>query len=329
MNRTAKRVPFKDRSRILDAIGILLLLLGLSCAALGPAELYCFYFFTEGGRFHYQGFGFGSFMFAFIAVQIIGYYVIAFLCIPLGYGHLRLRRWARTLSLAGLGFWFIMGVPLVITFLAILVLAKDMSMVTVLAMLPLMALLYPVLPAVLTRFYRSRDVKLTFEARDPKSYWTEQLPSAIWVLCFLLTFWIIALHLAILLRGAFPLFGMLVTELPGILLLDASILVVAALTWGTFRLQVWAWWGAVAYFCVLTLSTISTFLRLGWSDILDALKFAPLEANALAGVPIRGIHLAAFFGVPLAATLGCIIYSKRFFAPIPDTQDARLRHPQP
>ena len=49
----------------------------------------------EAGVGH-EGFGFGSFLFANIAVQVGGYYVIAMLLIPLGYGHVRVRRWART-----------------------------------------------------------------------------------------------------------------------------------------------------------------------------------------------------------------------------------------
>ena len=86
-------VDHRDRSPILVAIGALLLLIGIAAALLGPAEMYCFYLFSEGGRFHYEGFGFGSFMFGNIACQIIGYYVIAAVFIPLGYGHVRMRRW--------------------------------------------------------------------------------------------------------------------------------------------------------------------------------------------------------------------------------------------
>jgi hypothetical protein len=313
MNSSAPLDRHNDRSRILTVIGVLLLLVGLGCAALGPAELYCFYFFVEGGRFHYPGFGFGSFMFAFLAIQIIGYYVIAAVCIPLGCGHLRLRRWARTISLAGIGFWFIVGIPLVIVFMAVLVTSKEPSPTTVLAMLPVLALLYPVLPAALTRFYRSKDVWLTFEDRDPKSYWTEQLPLPLLVLCMLYVFFILVLHTAILLRGAFPLFGVLLTDLTGILFIDAAVLLLALLTWGTFKCHMWAWWGALLGFGLMTLSTIWTFARLGWAEILGVMQFAPTEVEALDGIPISGVHIAAFVGLPLAATLALIIYSRRFF----------------
>src|SRR5512137_3172380 len=81
----------------ITAIGVLSLLGGTAVGALGPLEMYCFYLFSEGGRFHYEGFGFGSFMFGNIASQIVGYYLIAAMLIPLGYGHLKVRRWARVL----------------------------------------------------------------------------------------------------------------------------------------------------------------------------------------------------------------------------------------
>jgi len=107
---------YKDRSLVLALIGGFLLLVGLVAAFFGPIEMYCFYLFSEGGRFHYEGFGFGSFMFGNIACQIIGYYFIAALCIPLGYGHLKARRWARTLSLTLLECWLVVGAPLTVVF---------------------------------------------------------------------------------------------------------------------------------------------------------------------------------------------------------------------
>ena len=49
-------MDYQDRSLILVFIGVVLLLLGLAAAFLGPVEMYCFYLFSEGGRFHYEGF---------------------------------------------------------------------------------------------------------------------------------------------------------------------------------------------------------------------------------------------------------------------------------
>ncbi len=56
-------------SGLCRAAGALLLAAAAGLAFLAPVELACFSFFEEGGRFAYPGFGFGSFMFAFIAAR--------------------------------------------------------------------------------------------------------------------------------------------------------------------------------------------------------------------------------------------------------------------
>jgi hypothetical protein len=209
MKEPTNNAVYRDRSRILVAIGALLLLIGIAVAFLGPLEMYCFYLFSEGGRFHYEGFGFGSFMFGNIASQIVGYYLIAIVLIPLGYGHLRVRRWARTLALTLVGFWLVVGVPLIVVFAFVAVTSKDLSLAVVLIMLVVLALSYLVVPGLLIWFYRSRNVRLTFETRDPKTYWVERFPIPMLVLCSLYLFYIIVLHILILFNGIFPLFGVL------------------------------------------------------------------------------------------------------------------------
>jgi hypothetical protein len=303
---------FKDRHLILAAIGVLLLCVGIGSALLGPAEMYCFYLFTEGGRFGYEGFGVGSFMFGNIAAQIVGYYLIAALCIPLGYGHIRLRRWARTLSLTALWFWLVVGIPLSVIILFVLVTAKELTIVTVLIAVVLLGLLYLVIPGAMIWFYRSRDVRQTFEVRDPRSYWIEHVPMPVLVLCALFLFYIAVLHVAILFGGIFPLFGGLLFGLEGIVALDVAIWGLALLTWGLARRKRWAWWGSLIGLCLLTISTIWAFSASSYLEILSRMHFAPLEMDALDGIPAQGYHLAAFFGLPLLVTLGLVVYARRY-----------------
>ena len=252
-------------------------------------------------------------MFGNMACQIIGYYLIAIAAIPLGYGHVTRRRWARTLSMTLLWFWLVVGVPLTIVFLFILVTAKDLSLIAVLIAIVAMGASYLVLPGLLIRFYRSRDVRLTFETRDPRSYRIEELPLPILVLCALYSFYAIVLHVPIFFNGMFPLFGDFVYELPGILMLDVSIMLLVCLIWGTWRRSSWAWWGGLVYFGLLTSSSILTFAKSDYLDILSMMKFAPLEMKALQGLPFQGFYFAVFFGVPLLITLGLIVASKRHF----------------
>jgi hypothetical protein len=129
----------------------------------------------------------------------------------------------------------------------------------------------------------------------------------------LYAFFILVVHTAVLFRGAFPLFGFLVTELPGFVLIAAAMALLALLIGGTFKRYVWAWWGGLAYSGGAIISLVWTFSRLSWTDIVSAMRFAPLEAKALSGIPARGWHIAAFFAPPLLATLAVILASRRHF----------------
>jgi hypothetical protein len=303
----------RDRTPFLILLGAILLLVGVAMAFVGPLEMYCFYLFSEGGRFHYEGFGFGSFMFANIAAQIMGYYLIAIVALPLGYGHVKRLRWARTVSLALLGFWLVAGVPLIVAFLFVLATSKDPTVLTAILAMAVLALSYAVVPGLLIRFYRSRDVRLTFEAKDPNTYWIERIPLPVLVVCSAFALAIVILHVLILFNGAFPLFTTLVFDIQGIVLIDLSIWALVALIWGLLRLRTWAWWGSLVYWGLLTFSVIAALCRSSFADILAGMKFAPLEMEALGGVPLHGAHLAALFGVPILATLGLIVYSRRYF----------------
>jgi hypothetical protein len=252
-------------------------------------------------------------MFGNLACQIIGYYVIALLCIPLGYGHVQVRRWARILSLTLLRFWLVVGAPLAVVFFFVLVTAKELSLIAVLIVVILLAVSYLIVPGVLIRFYQSRNVRLTFENKDPRSTWIDRFPIPLLALCSLYLFYAITLHIPIFFNGIFPLFGTFLSGLQGIFLLDASIMVLLLLTWGTLKLRTWAWWGSLIYFGLMTFSWTFTLFKSSYADILATVKFPPRELEFLGGIPLQGSHLAAFVGVPLFLTIGAIMLSKRHF----------------
>jgi MFS family permease len=313
MNTNTSDLNHKNRSRVITVIGFFLLLGGIAIGFLGPLEMYCFYLFSDGGRFHYAGFGFGSFMFGNIASQIIGYYLLAALLIPLGYGHLKKRRWARTLSLTLLWSWLVVGAPLVVVVFFILLASKSLSLPVALIALILLGASYLVFPGLLIRFYQGRNVRRTFETKDANSYWLEGLPIPILVLSSLYLFYIIMLHILILFNGIFPALGVFVFGLQGILLLDLSITCLACLTWGTLRRKAWAWWGSVIGLGLFTFSTVLTLSRYDYSAILSGLAFPPREMEILGGIPVQGYHFAVLVGIPLFITWLVAIRSKRHF----------------
>jgi MFS family permease len=315
MDANTSNSAHKDRTQVIAVFGVLLLLSGIAVGLLGPLEMYCFYLFSEGGRFHYEGFGFGSFMFGNIASQIVGYYLIAALFIPLGYGHLKVWRWVRTMSVALLWSWLVVGAPLIVVVFFILAGSKDLSLPAALIALVFLGLSYLVFPGLLIRFYQGRNVRRTFETKDAKTCWIEDLPIPILVLSSLYVFYIIMLHILILFNGMFPVFGVFRFGLQGIVLLDISIACLVCLIWGTLRLRLWAWWGSVIWLGLFTFSTVLTFFNSSYSTILSGLAFPPREMEFLGGVPVQGYHFAVLVGTPLLITWSVVLLSKRYFRP--------------
>jgi len=313
MPAAGQNIAFKDRSFLLRGFGILLLLVGFAGAVFGPLEMYVFYMFSQGGRFHYPGFGFGSFMFGLIAVQIMGYYVIALICIPLGYGHWKLRRWVRNVSLTLLWSWLILGIPLLVAFLVMLIASKESAGVLDYLLVPLMPAAYLVVPGLLIWFYRSESVRMTLERQHPNQGRFEQQPISLLVLCFLYFVYFLALHALIFFNGIFPFFHIFFVGLAGFGMITVSVIWLALLIWGTIRRRRWAWWGALLYFGLLTISSTLALSRSSWADLLNRMKFAETELDALAGLPIQGIHLIPIVGLPLLLTLVVIIFSRKQF----------------
>ena len=197
----------------LKAVGLVLILIGLVAAYYGPLEIFVFYLFSEGGQFYYDGFGMGSLWFAALVVQNIGYYVIAALCLPVGIGHVRERRWALTLTQLYLWFWlgagvlffgnFILLIPSIFKFggrpddLLWQVVTGGVFLLTALIVLPVVGLW----------FYKNEKVKAVFEAYDANIYWTERTPFPLLALLLLFIIMTIVLHLTLFFQSLFPMFG--------------------------------------------------------------------------------------------------------------------------
>jgi hypothetical protein len=133
------------------------------------------------------------------------------------------------------------------------------------------------------------------------------------VLCSLYGFYIVMLHILILFKGMFPVFGVFTFGLQGILLLDISIACLVCLIWGTVRQRKWAWWGAVISVGLFTFSALLTLFNSSYSTLLSGLRFPPKEIEFLEGLPVQGYHFAVLAGIPLLITWCLAILSRRHF----------------
>jgi len=304
----------------LRILGILLLLVGLVAAYYGPLEIYCFYLFSEGGPFAYDGFGLGSFWFAALAVQNVGYYVVAALCLPLGLGHLKLRRWAHTLTRLYLWFWLGTGV-LLLGALALLIPSLgqlDLDRGGVLSqsvVLGLAALFFLVLlPALTLWLYNRPAVRAAFQAHEATVYWIERYPLPLLVLLLFYGFMLIFLHLAIFFQGIFPLFGQILLGRPGVYFIALCILALGILIYGTVRLKRWAWIGSVVYLALLTISTAVSFWGHSFHDVILMMDLPAYELEFLGQmVLLHDYPLVVLFTVPLLVALALALYARRYF----------------
>jgi len=178
----------KRRRMAIRLIGAAILCPGLFSAFLAPLEIYCFYLFSEGGAFHYDGFRFGSFMFGNLAAQILGYYFLAAVLIPVGYGTLTLKGWARHLTLASVRFWIVAGVPLILAFFFVLLSSKQLSPPLVILIAILAGASCLLLPWLVMRFYESPETVLSFGTQGQKESWIEAIPIPALALAYVFLF---------------------------------------------------------------------------------------------------------------------------------------------
>ncbi|MGD2078603.1 MAG: hypothetical protein PVH18_09485 [Chloroflexota bacterium] len=293
--------------------GVLLLLAGLAGLFIAPMEIQVYSQFEEGGRHAYEGFGFGSLMFANITVQIAGYYFIALTCIPLGYGHLRLRRWVRPAGETLLTDWLVLGLPLTLIAFLMLLTAKDIPSSALPLLIAIFLLLYPLLPGGLLLFYRSDGVRTLFEQDGSGPAALEEKPLAHLVLGSLLAFFALFLHLPLLFNGAFPLFGRYLFDLNGLLATQIAIAALIVVCWGVFRGRPWAWWAAVLYLILMMLTATITFLVTTPADLFSGMHLAEMERQILDNVPLQSYQLLLLFVPPLLVTLALLVTWRRTF----------------
>ena len=304
----------------LRTVGVALILVGIVAAYYGPLEIFVFYLFSECGRFYYDGFGMGSFWFAALVVQNIGYYVIAALFIPVGIGHVKLRRWALSLTQLYIWFWLGAGILLFGDFILLIpsVLRLDLSQDVLLFQLVTVGVsslfFLVLLPILALWLYKRETVKLAFEEHDSNKYWTERYPFPLLVLLLLYVIMIVAMHTAIFFQGLFPMFGQILLGRPAAYIIALCILTLGILIYGTVQLKKWAWWSSLVYISLLTVSSVMSFSGHRFYDIIVMMNLPTYEMELLDKMVIlHDYPLVGLFAAPLLITLGLVIYSRRYF----------------
>lgn len=263
---------------------------------------------------HYEGFGFGSFLFGLIAAQNIGFYLISFILIVIGYGNLKMKKWIAKVSIAFLNFWLIAGIPVIGIALFVLAGVKDLSVAASFIVGGIGILLYFPIPTLIIRFYKSGRVTGILEGKATAgTSGILQVPNPVLTLIFTIILIIVSFYILLFFNCVFPVFGTFINGLPGILVIDFMIAGLIVLVCGLYKLQKWSWLATVIVIGLLTVSTISSFLNSGYRDFLTAMNFPAYEMAIFEEIPAQGYHFALLASIILIPTFILAVSTKKYY----------------
>jgi len=316
MSEEAPPQLLRDRRSGLVAFGILQIFLGLICALFVLAIAAAIELATRRGMGAPPN----------IAPAFVIYGAAAFYFITIGTGSMRIRRWARAMSVAFSAAWLALGAAIVLSSVVfiprMLVFVRPSETFVVVAWSAAILLVaFILLPLALFLFYRRDDVRLTCESHDPAVRWTDRVPWPVLAVATLMGFMSFVTLINV---GApvVPLFGMVLTGATAALtlLVLAGLFGFLTVQWVVMRKS--AWWTTLILHVIGGITTLSTLAR-GNVGIVYAKMNVPSEQIQAMQLDTLGqsptLWLIVF--VVWAAYLGVLLYTRRFFdTPAPRTR---------
>jgi hypothetical protein len=251
----------------------------------------------------------------------------------LGIGSIQARRWARALLLIFSWSWLVIGIFMLVAMTFIL--PKTLGGLSanpaagqpplpaaavngiIVGMLLVFGVMFVLLPAVWTFFYRSRHVKATCEARDPVTRWTDGCPLPVLGFCLWL---LLAVPMMLLMpvtgHGVMPFFGMFLSGVPGALVCLLVAGVWAGAAWLLYRLDPRGWWLILIAMMVFLASALLTYAHHDFVEMYRLMGYSQAQIDQIQKTGLltgnRMSWLTAFSMVPF---LGYLLFIKRFLRP--------------
>ena len=322
---------YHDRSTGLVIFGVGQIILGLLSALMVPFVVLGAFMsrLTPGGAMRPGQYLSGIATYAFMAAGLLG----------LGIGSVRMKRWARALTLVTAWYWLIVGVLITVLLTAVLPvtmrsvmqaqqnaagtpsadLSTGVMAVIITVIIVFCAFFLVVVPIAFVVFYSRKDVAETCRRRDPVERWTDRAPLP--VLGASVAFFTGSLYMLLvgLTTPMFPFFGHYLTGIPA----SACFVVLAALdiylAIALFRLQSAGWWVAVLAAPVRLLSMILTYSRADLMQAYSKIGFSDAQLRMLNASPMFRSHVILWWSlISMVLFFGYLPWLKRYFV-TPDT----------
>lgn len=297
----------KKRLLLIKIIGILFLIMGSISLFAAPAEFSSFYAFSHGGTFQYDGFGFGTLMYAVISISTLFYAALALICIPVGIGNIKLTN--RGYHLSRILFILVMAIGIATTICIGLSfrLLDSFSVFQYIAIICAIILALIILPYFLLLFYKNKNTKQLFNS-SLNTYFENQSEQKMLVVLLNLV-WVMFFMVMIFLKGSFPLLGQFILKTPGTYLLSIVIFVLLVLNYLFYRNVRFTEYGMLIFYAFLILSVVITFIIIPAKDFIRILELPSYELQEMSSILkiISGINLGIFFGVLLIIQTICLL----------------------
>lgn len=320
---------YRDRSTGLTIFGVVQIILGLLAALMVPLIALGAFMsrLAPGGAMRPGQMISGVATYAFAAAALL----------TLGIGSVRMKRWARALTLVTSWYWLIIGALATVLLTAVLpvimkgVLAQmkqsgaDASsaevstgvMAVILTLIIIFAAFFLVLvPIAFVVFYSRKDVAETCRRRDPVERWTDRTPLPVLGASLALFTGSLYMLMVGLTTPLFPFFGSYLTGIAAV----ACFVVLAALdlyiSVALFRLQLSGWWIAIGSVSVHMVSMILTYARADLMQAYSKMGMSDAQLEMLNTSPLLRGHVLLWWSMlSMVLFLGYLVWLKRYFKP--------------
>jgi len=316
---TLQRADFKDSKTGLVVFGILHIIFGGFCALMVP-----FMIFGMIASTVFDNSAAAPMRPTMMIPALLLYVLMAVWFICMGIGSIKARRWARALVLVTSWLWLIGGIGGLIFILLLMPdiydqmgeseqMPPELARIMKYVMTAFMTVFYVIIPAVLVLFYGSKNVKATCQFRDPQVRWTDKCPLPVLALSLMFGFWAVSIPFTAFYGWAIPFFGLILSGIRGVGVLLLVMLLAGYIAWGTYKLSIKAWWGAVLLIIAWALSAGITFSRVSLLDYYEKMNFPEQQLDIMKQFNISQDYMVFFLGLWVAGFLGYLLYTRRYF----------------
>ncbi len=310
---------FKDRKGWLIAFGIIQILMGLFCLLAVFGVMVASLVTSKSNAMPMPP--------QLITQAIILYLLMAIWFISMGIGSINARRWARALVLISSWLWFISGTVGFIFWLGFM--PKMYSQIAVNGQMPsaaitivkivtivFMAIFYIVIPGITILFYGSKNVKATCQSRNPAPDWTDKCPLPVLGLSFLFAISSISIIQMASYNFLVAFFGSLISGAVGAVILFIILLLLIYIAVGLYKLQITAWWTAIAVTVIGVISTIITFSRISLLELYQKMNFPEQQLEFIKQTGMfKRFDITWYTLFWAVVIIVYMLYVKKFFTP--------------